>query len=490
MVRTRPTQPAGAGPTVPPQSWGDNRNRFHSINAQIHARLRPGRAQRADSPVRDVSEHRSPPTRRPRRAGVSRTGVDHRTGAQHSTGDRAAKVARPRGLSRCTLQAAAGLSHGSEDRCQPSRYDARLGFPSSSGAAGILFLHAHAPMIDGGRSRVSVGNTRTDADRLSGAVETPLTQVGVYLQDDWRVTDRLTVNAGVRYDVTIGYQIDQSKNPEFRRAAGGGPGRPVHRTSIGMEDFGNNAAQRLRQYSATSGIRLERARRRQRKSFAAAGVIYTDTAYTNSNILFPAGDALGIVTTGQFLATDTNGLRNPDGSFFRVGDPISNIASPQRGRTDWISWRSRLPAAPATVQSDRHRSGGRTSSARLIAFSADVIHADGRDLNLRRAAELAPERWSASFRRSGPGSELGKFQSGDQSRCSSVYDALLVSLRRRSATGIDFALSYTLSRAKSDLGQGVDETGLGPNTIQDATDPFARGAVRTRHRATPGISSR
>ena len=48
-----------------------------------------------------------------------------------------------------------------------------------------------------------------------------------------------------------------------------------------------------------------------------------------------------------------------------------------------------------------------------------------------------------------------------------------MSLRRRSATGIDFALSYTLSRAKSDLGQGVDETGLGPNTIQDAANPFA-----------------
>ena len=27
-------QPAGVGPTVPTQSWGDNRNRFHSINAR------------------------------------------------------------------------------------------------------------------------------------------------------------------------------------------------------------------------------------------------------------------------------------------------------------------------------------------------------------------------------------------------------------------------------------------------------------------------
>jgi hypothetical protein len=38
---------------------------------------------------------------------------------------------------------------------------------------------------------------------------------------------------------------------------------------------------------------------------------------------------------------------------------------------------------------------------------------------------------------------------------------------------VDVALNYTLSRANSELGQGVDETGLGPNTIQDATDPFA-----------------
>lgn len=55
----------------------------------------------------------------------------------------------------------------------------------------------------------------------------------------------------------------------------------------------------------------------------------------------------------------------------------------------------------------------------------------------------------------------------------SRYDALLLSLRRRAAIGLDFAFSNTLSRATSELGQGLDETGLGPNTIQDATDPFA-----------------
>jgi len=43
----------------------------------------------------------------------------------------------------------------------------------------------------------------------------PTRQYAVYLQDDWRVTNRVTLNLGVRYDLVTGVQFDQSANPNF-----------------------------------------------------------------------------------------------------------------------------------------------------------------------------------------------------------------------------------------------------------------------------------
>jgi outer membrane receptor protein involved in Fe transport len=44
----------------------------------------------------------------------------------------------------------------------------------------------------------------------------PTKQFATYFQDDWRVNDRLTINAGVRWDVVTGISdIDQTKNPNY-----------------------------------------------------------------------------------------------------------------------------------------------------------------------------------------------------------------------------------------------------------------------------------
>ena len=56
------------------------------------------------------------------------------------------------------------------------------------------------------------------------------------------------------------------------------------------------------------------------------------------------------MATGQFLASNPNGLRNPDSSFYRVGDPISNIAALNEGGQtgllgEVLSPRLRQPAA-------------------------------------------------------------------------------------------------------------------------------------------------
>ena len=47
------------------------------------------------------------------------------------------------------------------------------------------------------------------------AVNTPFDFYGLYVKDDWRVTNRLTLNLGLRWDYVAGMPIDQSRNPNF-----------------------------------------------------------------------------------------------------------------------------------------------------------------------------------------------------------------------------------------------------------------------------------
>jgi len=347
-------------------------------------------------------------------------------------------------------------------------HDPRLGSPSYIEEPGFL-SYAHITNDPTGPLSSVRGNARTDP-LVFPAFELPLTQVGAYLQDDWRLTDRLTVNAGLRYDVAFGFQIDQSKNPNFVvLQSAGRAGRFVG--TVGMEDFGKSPRNDYDNVQPRLGFALNVGGRGNDVLRGGWG-IYTDMAFTNGNILFAAGDAQGIVATGEFTATNPNGLRNPDESFYAVGPPLSNIGSlNESGQTgllgEVVSPRLQQPYVRQSSFGWSHR------LAPLTSFSADFVHTDGRDLNVRarlnsrpgggprRFADLPLDPNSAMFR-------------VVISPLRSAYDALLLSLRRRSPNGIDFALNYTLSRARSELGQGVDETGLGPNTIQDSTDPFAK----------------
>ena len=83
-------------------------------------------------------------------------------------------------------------------------HDPRLGSPSSLELPGF-FSYSHTTNDPAGPLSSVAGNSGTDPLLFPG-LRIPMTQVGVYLQDDWRVTDRLTVNAGVRYDLSIGYR--------------------------------------------------------------------------------------------------------------------------------------------------------------------------------------------------------------------------------------------------------------------------------------------
>ena len=64
--------------------------------------------------------------------------------------------------------------------------------------------------------------------------------------------------------------------------------------------------------------------------------IYYDMAYTNSNALFAASDATGKGFGTILNVDDPSGIRNPDGSFYQVGQPTSNILSQNQADTSSV----------------------------------------------------------------------------------------------------------------------------------------------------------
>src|SRR5262249_28974796 len=153
--------------------------------------------------------------------------------------------------------------------------------------------------------------------------------------------------------------------------------------------------------------------------------------------------------------------RNPDGSFFRFGQPLSNIAGlnqvapnvvPLFGQ--WVDPRLQMPYQIQTNAGWSHELTADT------VVSVDYVNSLGRSLNtrprvnqripgttIRRISALLPAALNPNTSGNRPALSNGKSQ----------YNALILSLRRRLSRGVDVSASYTLSRALSNIGNGVDQ---------------------------------
>ena len=99
---------------------------------------------------------------------------------------------------------------------------------------------------------------------------------------------------------------------------------------VGLENFGLEPKEDYDNFQPRIGGVLDV--RGDGKDIIRAGWgVYTDVGYTNSNVLFAATDSTGKGFGQVFNVTVTNGIRNPDGSFYRAGQPLSNISEPESG---------------------------------------------------------------------------------------------------------------------------------------------------------------
>jgi outer membrane receptor protein involved in Fe transport len=293
----------------------------------------------------------------------------------------------------------------------------------------------------------------------------PMKQFGMYLQDDWRVNDRLTVNAGLRYDLVTGFDIDQSQIPNFialtgAAAAGRFNGVP------GFEEFGKKTGEDYNNWQPRIGAVYDL--RGDGKDVIRAGWgVYYDFGYTNANILFPGLSAQG--GSGViFQVSNTAGIRNPDGSFFTVGQPISNIASLNEVNPNGPFYSSNV-AAPGIEQpwTSQTSAGWSHELTPTTVFDIDYVHIEGRDLGVR---------WPLNTRINGGARRYADLNLNpanptmNMSVGASKFDGVNIGVRRRLERGISVNAWYSWSNAKGLGGLGLDE--LTTNLVQDSFDPY------------------
>jgi hypothetical protein len=469
-ARDTNTQPTGAGPRAARSSWATSRNTYDSVNANHNWVLGGSMLNELvfqysdfvnDIPATGTGAHLRFPN-----------GVKAGTNPDAPQGTEQTKW-QLRGDLSWTTTRLGGLGHQFKAGINWV-HEPHLFIDVGAGTGGIFTLGANdlnAPVTS---ILVIGGNTQFNI---------PIDSYGLFLQDTWRASSRLTLNLGVRWDYVDGIPFDQSRNANFQTLQAAG--RSGRFAGTALEDFGSDVRGDTDNLQPRLGFVYD-LRGTGREVVRGGWGVYTDFAYTNANVLHAAIDAVG--GAGPiFVASAPAGIRRPDGSFFRVSDPLSTIAShnlvdpnspPLVGEV--VSPRLEQPFTYQTSLGWARELDPATS------VSVDYVRVDGRDLNLRLRpnalvggrrflADLPIQPNSIGFRTA-------------VSKGSSRYDAVIAAVRRRFWRGLDFNGSYTLAKATSDVGTAYDE--IVQNLVQDVTDPFAAvqdgPSTRTdaRHRVT------
>ena len=446
----RNSQPFGATPNAAHSSWTTSTNTFDSVNVNHNWVLGPAMlnelvVQYADF-LNDVPASGAGPAFRFNFLVTGGTSI----GAPQRTEQ--TKWQLRNDFSR-VVTGLGGLAHELKGGINWI-HEPRLRAFAGQGTHGIFEVGGfalNAPVIN---VIVIGGNTTSDI---------PVDLFGVYVQDTWRLTDRITLNLGVRWDMVDGMPIDQSTSANF--LAMQAAGRAGRFAGTLLEDFGQETRPDRDNVQPRLGAVID-LRGDGRDVVRGGWGLYTDFSYTNSNALVAAIDAAqgGLV----FNALNPAGLRKLDGTLFTINDPISAIAhlnAIPTGAMPAGEVVSPLLEEPYTRQANI---GWAHQFGRSNVISADYVRVDGRDLNMRVRPNVL-----VNGQRLLAGVGVIPNNQGFRtalSKGSSRYDGLITAWRRRLSAGLDLTASYTLSKATSDVGTAYDE--VAQNLIQDIADPF------------------
>jgi hypothetical protein len=453
-------QPYGARPQSPPEAWGDNRNTFHSANLGLVSSLGAGHLNEFLSQFSYYLNDIEPNSTLPSEYFPSGVAVGQNEGANQRTWQKKWHFRDDFTWSRGRHELKAGAVYVHEPRLASSLSNTQ---PTS------FFVH----LEDALDSLITEIGTSAGGPQIDGNV--PNEQYAAYVQDTWRLGDRLVLDIGLRYDIVTGLTIDQSTNPVFQDLQGAARAGRL-RGIEGLEDFGtdpavdrNNVAPRLGFTYDVGG---------QGRLIVRGGVgRYYDFPYSNANVLIPLLDAQHAFGF-SYYASDSDGLRNPDGSFYRIGQPL-----PPRQTGDYVV---SYAAAPHTRQpyTDQVNLGFSRVLGRGFAVELDGLLSRGLDMgqllslnvltgdDRRRFGALLPNVGTLDFTVFVP-------------RGRNTYRGVTAAIKKRWDGRLQLLGSYTLSEATANVLPGTDEFAFS-SSLFDAYHPYSRAPVATdaRHRVT------
>ncbi len=456
------SQPYNAAPNSTYDNWGDSTNSYNSINVNHNwvlsgSKLNEFIFQYADFGNTIASRSSAPNQSFPNGVTTGANGNTPQTTQQHKYQFRDDFSWHKSGGGGLGHDFKVGVNFINEPRL----------YITFNTGKGVQFNTHITNDVNGPISLVTVSDGNAGAN-------IPMKQFATYFQDDWRVNDRLTVNAGIRYDYMVGYQIDESLNPNFVAVQAAGAAGKLAGIA-GLENFGLTPQEDRNNFQPRIGAVYDL--RGNGKDIIRGGWgIYTDVGYTNSNVLFAATDSTGQGFGQIFNVNVTNGIKNPDGSFYQANQPISNIASQNAIKStgafpltgQWIDPRLQQPYQMQSNAGWSHELSSDT------VISADYVNSLGRDLNMRpRVNQIIPGNLSNPRRLANVVPTLTPNTNANRptvSRGESTYNAMILSLHRRFSHGWDFSANYTLQDGKSTIGQAADE--LNTANIQDPNNPF------------------
>ena len=476
--RNENSQPYNAAANRAPSNWGDSTNEFNSINLNENwvigsSMLNEFIFQYADFANNITARSQDPFRRFPNGVQIGQSPNTPQTTEQKKWQFRDDFSWHLTGKGGVGHDMKAGLNFINEPRLF-------ITFNSGKGVAQNVYL------TDNPNGPIGTV-TLNDGD---ASANIPLKQYAFYVQDDWALTRKLTLNLGLRWDLIDGYQFDQSLNPNFVLMQNAG--RAGQLAGIrGLENFGQDPQNDKNNWQPRVGFAYDL--RGDGKDVIRGGWgIYMDMAYTNSNALFAASDASGRGFGAVLSVDNQSGIRNPDGTFYQVGQPLSNLASQNQSNPNAIPLFGQWTDPRLQMPYTRQASFGWSHELRpSTVLTVDFVRADGRDLNVRPRINTGEVGGGATGTRRLAFLGVSPAAIGTRPAISageSKYTALITGVKRRMLNNLDFTVTYTLAEAKSQIGTASDE--LNANLLQDAAllydDPADLRPDLAHRRAAPG----
>ncbi|HSL21122.1 MAG TPA: carboxypeptidase regulatory-like domain-containing protein [Vicinamibacterales bacterium] len=438
-----------------PDNWGDSTNEFNSINLNHNWVLGGTKLNEFIFQYADFANHITARSNNPQETFPNRVVIGYNSNTPQTTEQHKYQF---RDDFSWHVTGKGGVGHdfkvGVNFINEPHLY---ITFNAGSGAYSYTHLTND---LNGPISAIGLGSA-------GAGVNLPMKQVGTYIQDDWRLTDRLTVNAGLRYDFVTGFAIDQDgiTNFDILQAAG----RAGYFAGVpGFEDWGKSPKEDYNNIQPRIGFAYD-VRGDGRDVVRAGWGIYYDFGYTNANILFAGLNMVGGQGSVYTLTGYTQGIRNKDGTLFKVGDPISGIAHPNEADPDGPYYNSHV-ASPRILQpyTNQWSAGWSHQLDAATVLDVDYVGIRGHDLGVRWALNTRVNGGARRFADLGLAPVNPTF---DLSVGASKFDGISFGVRRRMQNHVQFNAWYALSRARGLGGLGLDE--LTTYLVQDATQPFA-----------------